>query len=117
MFDKNPERRKAKVRTVKNIAFKGNKTGRGIFSATVKIADAEPKIQVIGVEGGSIEPTPVDVKLFKDALGSVVSSENRAGTLSKLGMSERKYNSAWQHALSNHSTEVNSTNELTYGKR
>jgi len=113
MFNKNSEWKKAKTRTVKNTALKASKVDKSSMSATLRIGDTSHKVQVVGVKGGSIEPTAIDVRVFKEALGDVES--DKVATGSKLGMSKTNYNSAWQHALSIQDTEVDSANELAYG--
>ena len=74
------------------------------------------KIQVIGVQGGSINPTEIDVEFFRNALEYRRNHHNSRVGLASVKISENKYNTAWKHAVLAQSENPKTENAIKYAK-
>jgi hypothetical protein len=75
------------------------------------------KGQVVGVSGGVIEPTEIDVELFRNAVEYKKTHIGMSESLAKMGFSKKKYNSAWKQAIISHNKTIDSKDLVEDGRR
>lgn len=64
-----------------------------------ELMDLSGRKQVVGVAGGSIEPTEISVELFKNAVEFRKFHLGKKESLAKMNLSKMKYNTAWKYAV------------------